>query len=166
MDFGVSQFIDLLLSHMIFEFLFGYYLWQFRHYLLPISALVFVVLAIACFFLGAYYQLVSTVWRPLVFGLFAAALVVLSMKTEGKIYSGIVKLLKPIGDASYTLYLLHVVILYAFYHTGTRTWLVAHDLNALGFISLIITVIILSYGMYLILEKPLYQSAVKQLKAE
>ncbi|TDR16319.1 acyltransferase family protein [Marinicella litoralis] len=162
MDFGVSALIDLVLSHMIFEFIMGYYLWHYRHYFLKVNFLIYLIVGAACFMIGSYYDLVNTVWRPVTLGLFSWAVVALALIFEGKLKPIVVRMFKPIGDASYTLYLLHSVLLYSFYHTGVRTWFVDQQWPLAGFTALILIVVLLSYLFYLMVEKPLYHFAVNR----
>ncbi len=166
MDFGVSAVMDLLFSHMIFEFFMGYYLWVFRDQFFKVNSLVWLVVAVLSFYLASRFELVQTVWRALVYGVFSVALIVMAVRNEGRVYPWVIKTFKPIGDASYTLYLFHYIALFSFYEIGVRTYLVESGVASLGFILLILVVVVLSYLLYRLIEKPTYQLATKNIKLE
>lgn len=162
-DFGISYALDLLFSHMIFEFIFGYYLWVYRNSLIKLSWLFWIGITAISFFIGAYFELVGTMWRALTFGGFSLGIVALAIKLENKPHQSIIRILKPIGDSSYTLYLLHFSLFVIFYQSGLRTFLVDSGLAAVGFISYLMLMIILSYFLYRVLEKPLYLKVSKKI---
>ncbi len=163
LDFGISYTIDLLFSHMIFEFMFGYYFWLFRDKLLKLTGIFWLFLAVVTFGIGAYFELVGTVWRIATFGLFSLSIVAMAVKYESKLWQTVVNILKPIGDASYTLYLLHFVMFFIFYQTGLRDFLVEHDIASVGFVAYLLLIVMLSIVLYRLLEKPLYLSVSKKI---
>jgi len=158
-DFGVNELIDVFFSHMIFEFIMGYYLWKFRAFICQKKFIVLLLLiSVLTLYLAVKYYLVATVWRPLVFGVFSVSILAMAMIKEGQINQIIVKLLKPIGDSSYTLYLLHFVMLFMFFSSGFRTWMTDNGFAVVAFLMLILLTVIISYVFYLFVEKPLYNS--------
>lgn len=165
-DFGKSLLLDLLFSHMIFEFLFGYYLWLYRDKFISLSAAFWVIVAVVSFFLGGYYELVGTVWRVVSYGVFSLSIVVIALKYEGHLYQGLVKLLKPLGDASYTLYLLHFVMFFIFFQLGIRTFMVNSNFAGIGFVAYILFIVLTSYLLYYFIEKPLYTWCTRNIKPE
>jgi peptidoglycan/LPS O-acetylase OafA/YrhL len=64
-----------------------------------------------------------------------------------------------LGDASYTIYLGHLIFLAMFYLSGLRTFLsgYGHPLIELGFLAFIAASLIFSVMIYRCFEKPLYK---------
>jgi len=164
LDFGQSAALDLIFSHMIFEFVLGYMLWIHREFFTRIHSFIWLVIAMGSFYFASYYGLINTVWRPLTFGIFAWAVVVLALKHEGKVHTALIKLFKPIGDASYTLYLFHYLMLFMVFESGFRTYLIEHNQALLGYIFLMIITVLISYILYRLIEKPLYQLLTQKIK--
>ncbi len=162
MPFGESQFLDIVLSPFIFEFLFGYYLWKLRKPLLQrkftLGVILILILGLIC---GVYFATENSTWRVFTFGLFAFAVVWLAISTEKKQLGRFYLYWMEIGNASYTLYLIHTIALLAFVGSGLRQWLVAHNLAMIGFWLMLGVVVLFSWGVYKVIEKPLYQWSVK-----
>ncbi|MFC3194051.1 acyltransferase family protein [Marinicella sediminis] len=157
-EYGVNEALDLVFTPMLLEFLMGFYLWKYRHILIkPQWAVVFVGIMVFALWISVEYFLVATSFRPVSVGLFAFSLVALALIFESKLPGFLSAVLKPVGDSSYTLYLLHFLLLFLFHATGFRGWLLLNGYSLTGYLMLIISVVLISYVFYRLVEKPLYQ---------
>lgn len=116
--------------------------------------------------LGVYLEAYNGGLRVLTFGFFAFALVVLAVWSEKYWRLRSKNWLTRIGDASYTLYLLHTIVLGWFFSVGLRDWLVNHDYVWTGFWGLITVTCVMSYLLYRLIEKPLYQEAITAVRID
>lgn len=162
MDYRRNEFLDLIFTPMLVEFFLGFYLWRYRKLLIQRKYLfLYVIMATITIYLAAEYYLVATSFRGLVLGAFSASVIAVLLILEGKTPKTLIQVLKPIGDSSYTLYLLHYVALVLFTEVGLKFWFVENGMAPLGFIAMILIVLIFSHQMYLLVEKPLYKYSKK-----
>lgn len=151
-------------SPFLLEFLGGSLLYHFRFYLLKKRHIFF---ALPGFLIGGYiaYQLNYELGfnRVLSYGASAFCLVwlFLILDTENIFKAGVYW--STLGDASYTLYLSHTMLLELFTFTGGRQWLHYQPvwLIHIGFVALIVTIILFSLQFYKIVEAPIYYKARK-----
>ena len=157
-DLGANRVIDFFFSTLLLEFISGYLLFHFSHSLIKTSflRLAFIAAIVALAF-GVYFNRGYGFTRVLTFGVFAFSLVwIFVILEKNKIF--IVKgLFKKIGDSSYTLYLSHTILLYAFYKSGLESYFVQHNLALIGFIGALIFILLISYIFYRLIEQPLYR---------
>jgi len=157
-ELGANRVIDFFFSTLLLEFISGYLLFYFLDTLSKTFylwlALILATLALA---FGVYFNIGYGFIRVLTFGVFAFSLVWLFVILEkNKIF--IVKgLFKKIGNSSYTLYLSHTILLYAFYKSGLRAYFVNQDMSLFGFIFVLIFILLISYVFYRLVELPLYR---------
>ncbi len=162
MSFNENQLLDVIFSPFIFEFLMGYGFWKMRNSLNSMALIwVSVFLVFAGLYFGIVHDTVNSTWRVFTYGLTALGSVVLFIRFEYLPKSWLHALFHKIGDASYTLYLLHIVLLMVFWGSGLRQWLVNQDIAGLGFVAMILLVSLVSWVVYTLLEKPLYTWSVK-----
>jgi len=109
---------------------------------------------------GAHYGSM----RVLTFGTAAAALLALaySLEHNGVFKAG--KSLVAIGDASYTIYLSHLIFLQLFFFSGLRNWLrdLPQLITELGFVAFIAAVLWSSHLIYRYFELPIYRWAISR----
>ncbi|MFC3194025.1 acyltransferase family protein [Marinicella sediminis] len=159
------EWLDLLLTPHLIEFLLGFYLWHHRQLLISKKhAFSWGLLLLGSLYLSVTYYLVDSPWREPAIGLFSVSLVALAMTFENHTPKPVAAVLKPIGDSSYTLYLLHFFMLILFTGTGYRTWLINQGHELTGFVAFIVLTLLFSYGFYRLVEKPLYQLANRKFK--
>ena len=162
---GHNQWLDFFFSHYVYEFIFGYlifYYWQH----IAAKKWLFASLAFGIVFLtiGAQLDLSNGYAGFIAFGLFSVCLVWLMLLLEAHnliIFRG---LIKKVGDSSYTLYLLHTILLGLFYSLGIRDYLVLKNFALSGFIAYIVLIVLLSWLFYIFIEAPLYQYAKQRLR--
>lgn len=152
--------LSFLTTPSILEFLAGalFYLHKdtlARRPLLPFYAVATLVLV----WLGIRYQATNEFIRIRTFG--AAAVCVLcffvTLEQAGWFRAGTLAVL--LGDASYSIYLLHLPFMTLFYGTGLRQLLTSsHPLLAeAGFWAFVLSFLALCVGLHYVVEKPLYQ---------
>lgn len=152
-----------LLSPLLLEFLAGMLL-RFhidrlsqRGWIVP--TLVLVVMGCAGVMLRGKVDLDTRVWSS---GGTAVLLVLLALQLERQGWLVAGRLWVSLGDASYTLYLSHLLLIKLFVISGTRNQL--RELGGwqmeLGFAAFVVFVLALSLGFYRRVERPLYRRAI------
>lgn len=161
-NIGNNKFLDFFFSSLIFEFVAGYFLYVYLDVIKNKKYLILsVIIALLFFFSAIYFNIGYGYQRVLTFGCFAFSLVWLVVLLEKHKIFIIKGLLVKIGDASYTLYLSHTILLGAFYTLGLRTFFVNNEIAMIGFLSYIIFIIVFSMVFYKYIELPMY-SKIKQ----
>jgi len=150
-------------SSFLLEFFIGVLLYIYRTKLMHYSILILsIILMITTFYLGVEYDTKNGLYRILTFGSSAFFLVLSMLILEyNKIYTGS-GFLHSVGDASYTLYLSHLIFLTVFYHTGLRGLFTTKGtlLPLMGFLFIITITIVFSLYYYRLIEKPLYKKSI------
>ena len=163
-ELGDSMLLDFFFSPYVYEFIAGYLIFFYWQY---ISAgkwiVVSLVLGIVFLSIGVQLDESQGYLRFFAFGLFSVCLVWFMVLLEVNnvfIFRGWIK---NIGDSSYTLYLLHTVLLGLFYSFDIRDYLVSRDIALIGFIACIVLIISFSWVFYILIEAPLYKGAKRRL---
>ena len=156
--------IHFLYSHFLLEFFAGVLLYMYKKYLMKkwIIVISLLIVGISLWY-GITHETKNGFPRILTFGTAALFIVIIALILEQKnLYRGGEKL-KTLGNASYTLYLSHLIIIELFYLTGLRG-LFTHEniITPLIGLSLLISLCILfSLIYYKKIEKPTYQKAIQ-----
>jgi len=150
-------------SPFLLEFFGGTLLFIYRKTLINIRILpLAVIFAVVAYSYGITHEYKNALPRILTFGTGAlfTVLSVLIME-EQHIYRA-KGLIVDIGNASYTLYLSHLIIIYLFYAVGLRNFFQSPGtlFPLLGFIAIVILCIAFSLFYYRKIEKPIYQKAI------
>lgn len=156
-DLGRNPILDFFFSSLLFEFICGYLLFMFFEKFMHKNLIYLTIPLTVVFLLIAVYLNIGYGYvRVLTFGVFAISLVwsfLIMEKNQIFVFHGI---FTRIGDASYTLYLTHTILLGMFYTLGLRDYLVKIDFALIGFVIYIMFIIIFSFFFYKTLELPLY----------
>ena len=151
-------------SPFLLEFFAGVVLYMYRTYLmrlwlLPI-ALIFAGVAYAY---GIHDALKNGLYRVLSFGVGAFMVVLSALILEHYQLFRAGKWMETLGNASYTLYLSHLLILQFFYFSGLRAMFTVENsfLPLLGFLFILLVSILFSLFYYQKVEKPVYQKAIR-----
>lgn len=152
-----------IFTAMLFEFLAGMLIYMHRQslgqrWLVPVCAL----LGGAAFVLGARLHATDGSIRIFTFGLGAVAWVTLAVALEQTRTYVANRVLVALGDASYTLYLSHLLLLAAFYFMGLRDFLAVQSgwVRETGFFLFLAFCLWFSHLLYIVMERPLYRWAV------
>ncbi|HEY3699133.1 MAG TPA: acyltransferase [Spongiibacteraceae bacterium] len=154
--------IDFFLSPFLLEFLSGAIVYQLIQrfsaaWLIPLTG----VTALTLFACGVMLQAKNGPVRMYTFGFSAALLVYTAMLIDkNKVYQ-VKKLFLEMGNASYTLYLVHLLALTIFYFSGLRT-LLSHmmlPVREVGYLLFLVATIASSIIIYRTIERPLYKWA-------
>jgi len=161
---GDNNFLDFLFSPYLFEFIFGYLIFFYWKYIsarrLLVWALVLGIISLSIAVqLGESYPYL----RFSAFGLFSVCLVWFMVLSEAHDVFKWRGLIKRVGDSSYTLYLLHTILLGLFYSLGIRDYLVAEGFALIGFVAYVVMIIFISWVFYIFIEAPLYEIARRRL---
>ena len=150
-------------SHFLLEFFAGVLLYMYRRYLtktwvLPVSIIIIII----AYGYGINYETKNGLFRVLTFGVGALFMVLSALILEQKSLYPKLTLFKDLGDASYTLYLSHLIILQLFYFSGLRALFNSQNtlLPLLGFFTILLLSIVFSLLYYKIVERPIYSKAV------
>lgn len=159
--------VSFFYSSFLLEFFLGVLLYMYRDYFMSTGVLIFaIILMLITFYYGVQYETKNGLLRILTFGTGSFLLVLSMLILEHKnMYKGS-RLLEPLGNASYTLYLSHLIFLELFYFTGIREKFESTGifLPLLGFLFIIVTTILFSLLYYHFIEKPLYKRAITRKK--
>ena len=150
-------------SPFLLEFFSGVLLYMYKEYLMKIWLLPLALLAIALAYrYGTLYDINYGLNRVLGFGTGALFIVLAFLILEAKGIYRAGKWLETLGNASYTLYLSHLIIIQLFYFTGLRRIFTSDGtlLPLLGFLFLLSFSLVFSLVYYYLVEKPLYQKAI------
>ena len=150
-------------SPFLLEFFAGVLLYMYKEYLmrswmLPVSLLI----AIMAYGYGITYETKDGLFRVLTFGIGALFIVLGALILEQKNFYRAGKQVEALGNASYTLYLSHLIIIQLFYFSGLRGFFSSEGavLPLLGFIGIVLLSVIFSLLYYQKVEKPVYQKAI------
>ena len=158
---------SFLTSPFILEFLAGALCYLYkdnlaRKPLLPLYALATVVLV----WLGVHYQAGNDFLRIRTFGAAAVCLMCffVTLEQTGLYRAG--RLAMLLGDASYSIYLLHLPFLSVLYHSGLRKLLASYGpaVAELGFAAYILAFLALCIGLHTLVERPLYRWLCRLLR--
>lgn len=163
-NFGDNYLLDFFFSPYVFEFIFGYLIFFYWRYI-SAKSWIFVSTTLGIVSLSIAVQLDDSPGyiRFLAVSSFSACLAwfMVLLETHDLItFRGVIK---KIGDSSYTLYLLHTILLGMFYSSGIRNYLVSKDLALSGFIAMVILIIFVSWIFYIFIEAPLYNHVKQRL---
>ncbi len=151
-------------SPYLLEFFAGVLLYQFKEYLMHwwILALSIIIIFIAYSY-GISHESKNGLYRVLSFGMGALFLTLAMLIIEQKNIYSANKYAVALGDASYTLYLSHIIIINLFYFLGLRAFFMGEGilLPLLGLFSIIFISVVFSLLYYKYIEKPLYNRAIK-----
>lgn len=163
LTFGVAHSSLQIFVAMLLEFLAGMLLYMHHQKLtkrrwIPVCALI----GTAAFLLGAQLHATDGSIRIFTFGLGAVAWVTMAVVLEQTGAYLANRMLVALGDASYTLYLSHLLLLTGFYFLGLRDYLAAQPvwLREGGFFAFLALCLWISHLLYLAVERPLYRWAV------
>jgi peptidoglycan/LPS O-acetylase OafA/YrhL len=149
-------------SSSLLEFFGGVLLYQFREYLMGRWVLaISIILVVASYTYGIEYELKNGLYRVASFGVGAIFLTLVFLIIE---YRGVYSANRyaiALGDASYTLYLSHIIIINLLFFTGVRDIFATLNLPLLGLFNIFAITIIFSLIYYKYIEKPLYRRAIK-----
>jgi len=146
-------------SHFILEFFAGVLLYIYKDRVIKIWLLpIIILISIISYYYGVEYELKNGLYRVLSFGTGALTLVwTFLILEEFKIYQAN-KYFVLLGDASYTIYLSHLVLISLFYFSGLRHLFIFSPI--LGWFFIISIIISLSILYYIKVEKPIYNKAI------
>jgi peptidoglycan/LPS O-acetylase OafA/YrhL len=156
---GLNSFF---LSALLLELFAGVFLFVVQKYI-PSSWLilsVFIALAIFFYSLGIVYACRNGWLRTATFGAGAFFLLAVAVKVKYETQQNIPYLPVAIGDASYTLYLSHLIIFELFSATGLRDLFEEYDIPLVGAAVYVLAAVVFSLLYYRKVEKPLYKYAV------
>jgi exopolysaccharide production protein ExoZ len=163
-DSGYAYFF---LSHFLIEFLAGAVLYIHRErFNRPWIALVLAIVTLIAYVYGIQTEALNNSPRVLSFGLGAIALVALAITLENCNFRCTIKILLDIGNASYTIYLSHLLFLTFFYSLGIRNflsnqyWIIAE----IGFFGYMAAIILISIIFYKMVEFPIYRKMTSSNK--
>ena len=164
-NLGDNYLADFFFSPYVFEFILGYMVFYYWHY---ISAkkwvLVSLIVGAVCLSIAVQLDASYPYLRFTAFGVFSVCLVWLMILLEAHDLFTFRGLIKKIGDSSYTLYLSHTVLLGLFYSFGIRDYLVLKGFALTGFISCLVVIIFVSWVFYKFIEAPIYHSVKMRLR--
>ena len=151
-------------SPYLLEFFGGVLLYQFKEYLMRWWVLVLsIVVIVVAYGYGIHYESKNGLYRILTFGVGAFFLTLMFLILEQKNIYSANRYAIALGDASYTLYLSHLIIINLFYFMGFRAFFSGEGvlLPLLGLCMIIFISITFSLLYYKFIEKPLYTTAIK-----
>ncbi len=155
-------------SHFLLEFFAGVLLYMYkdhlmRSWMLPVSLLIVVI----AYSYGITYETKNGLFRVLTFGTGALFIVLMALLLEQKNIYRAGKQFEALGNASYTLYLSHLIIIQLFYLFGLRGFFSSEGvvLPLIGLFVMIALTVIFSLLYYQKIEKPVYQKAIRYKRA-
>ncbi len=159
-----SEPAPFIYSPFLIEFFAGVLLYMYRQYLLTYTMLpVALFIMIISYSLGITHETFNGLSRVLCFGGGAFALVWSVMILEQYAIYRAGHFLVTLGNASYTLYLSHLIILELFYYAGLRNLFTSSEhpfVPLTGLLVLLVLCITFSLLYYRKIEKPLYKTAI------
>jgi len=151
-------------SPFLLEFFFGVLLYMYKDHLmklwlLPVSLLIVFI----AYGYGVTYETKNGLFRVLTFGTGALFIVLGTLILEQKNIYRAGKTFESLGDASYTLYLSHLIILELFYLVGLRQLFNSDGtlIPLLGLLLIMFISIVFSVIYYKCIEKPVYKKSIK-----
>lgn len=155
--------VHFFYSHFLLEFFAGVLLYMYKNHLMRIWILFIGIIIIGmALWYGISYETKNGFMRVLTFGTAAFFIVTSALILEQKNYYRKQGTLELLGDASYTLYLSHLVIIELFYLTGIRGVFTHQNTISplLGLLTLVTICVLFSIFYYQRIEKPIYQKAI------
>ena len=153
-DFPV---LDFFLSSFLFEFLAGVLLFELRSSIIKTWVLIASsTLLIAFVYLGMGLEEAWGITRVLTWGSAAVCLVLVALILEEKRMWIADKCSVEVGNASYTLYLCHTILLTIFFVSGLRDWLAGTGWVLSGFFVYLLLIVLFSLAFYRWVERPLF----------
>ncbi len=152
-------------SPYLLEFFAGVLLYMYKDHLmklwiLPVNIIIIVIsLSYASVSYDGGYEFL----RVVTFGTTALLIVHSALILEHNHIYKVGKIFQTLGDASYTLYLSHTIIMIFFYFVGLREVFTSHTselLPIIGSLLIIMISIVFSLVYYKKIERPLYQKAI------
>ena len=159
----IIEFFPLLL-----EFLAGVLLYMYRDTLINFWVLIISLLSlITAYYFGIEYEFRSGFMRVLTFGVGAFFVILSIIILEKKDLFRAGKWFESLGDASYTLYLSHLLTIQFFSFSGLRGLFSSEGafLPLLGLVCMIAASVIFSLIYYQKIEKPMYRKSIQYGKA-
>jgi len=150
-------------SPFLLEFFAGVLLYMYKEYLmkswmLPLGVLI----AVIAYGYGITYETKNGLFRVITFGIGALFIVLTALVLEQKNIYRAGKQFEALGNASYTLYLSHLIIIQLFYLFGLRGFFTSEGviLPLLGLFGIVSLSVIFSLVYYQKIEKQVYQKAI------
>jgi peptidoglycan/LPS O-acetylase OafA/YrhL len=131
--------------------------------------LIYFILIVFFFSWGIYHEAIHGIPRVATFGLGAFFLVAFFLIIETKNMFIAQDLFVKIGNASYTIYLSHLIFISLFYHIGLRDYFTSNQnvfLPLIGLIIIVSFIILFSVFYYYKIEKKLYNRLTKYTSKE
>jgi len=150
-------------SPFLLEFFAGVLLYMYKKYLMKIWILpLSVLLMLFSYWYGITHETKNGIYRVVTFGTGAFLMVLIALIMETKNLYQSHKYFTILGDASYTLYLSHLIILELFWMLGLRGLFQSSTpvLPLLGLALILLLCILFSILYYQKIEKPLYKKAI------
>jgi peptidoglycan/LPS O-acetylase OafA/YrhL len=150
-------------SPFLLEFFAGVLLYMYQKHLMKLWILPFsIVVILAAYYYGITYEIKKGLLRVLSFGMASVfvILTVLILEVQGVYSAG--KKIVLLGNASYTLYLSHLIIIDLFYFSGLRGFF-THDgysYPLLGLVGMMLLTILFSILYYQKVEQKIYHKAI------
>ena len=160
------EFSPLLLEFapLLLEFLSGVLLYMYKDHLMKSWVLFLgVLIVITVYSLGMIYEFKYGITRVWTFGTGAFFLVLSALILEEKKFYRAGSMFVALGNASYTIYLSHLIIIEVFHFVGLRNLFSANNemfLPLIGLLIMISLTVIFSLVYYQKVEKPVYQKAI------
>jgi len=151
-------------SPFLLEFFAGVILYMYREYLIKLWLLpMALILLLVSYSYGIHDELKNGLYRVLSFGTGAFFIVLSALILEHYQLFCAGKRLEALGNASYTLYLSHLLIIQTFYFSGLRGVFTADNqwLPLLGLLSILLLSVLFSLAYYRKIERPVYQKAIQ-----
>jgi len=151
-------------SPFLLEFFAGVLLYMYKKYLMKLWILpIALFLMFFAYNYGIIHETKNGLYRILTFGSGAISIVLIALILETKKIYVAHRYFISLGDASYTLYLSHLIILQLFWMTGLRQLFTTNTnifIPLLGFLFILFICIFFSLFYYQKIEKPLYKKAI------
>jgi len=151
-------------SPFLLEFFSGVLLYMYRGLLvkrwgIPLS----IVMILLAYGLGVGYETKNGLYRVLTFGTGAFFVMLLALILEQEKLYRTGTFLESLGNASYTLYLSHLILLQLFYVVGLRGVFTGSGtlMPLAGLISMLLLSVVFSLFYYRLVERPVYQKAIR-----
>ena len=161
--FNVEFPYSFFYSPFILEFFSGVLLYMYKEYIMKTWILfVSVVVIVIAYRYGMENELKNGLYRVSSFGVGALFIVLSALILEEKNLFHAGKFFEDLGNASYTLYLSHLIIIQVFYSSRLRgVFTVQSDITPLAaLLFLLVICIAFSLIYYQKIEKPIYQKAI------
>ena len=162
--YSPMQDYNFFYSPFLLEFFAGVLLYMYKDYLMKLWLLpIAILLMLLAYSYGIEHETKNGIYRIVTFGSGAFLIVLIALIMEVKNIYKANYYFTILGDASYTLYLSHLIILELFWMTGVRNLFTTHTgtiLPLFGFLSILLLCILFSLFYYRKIEKPLYEKAI------